>query len=335
MTTAAIGSAVEHARVNPVFVIGHARSGTSVMCRLLLDHLGVNFGTESQFIVRVYQRLDRYGDLTDDRRLRQLFDDLAQERFFERTRQNFGFQLDIDRAMGIVEERTYAGVVRAIFIQFAASQGLMRWGDKTPEYNRHLPLLHHLFPDAQYLHIVRDGRDAARSMLNTGFGAKTALEAAREWSSAIGRIRRFGREVPSDQFLEIRYEDLVDDPARTMRTIARYLGVVEAARVVTGIQERLRAQVRPTHRAPRSTALTRRELECFEDIAGEQLAALGYDLRFASHRRHRIGPVEATLWRMQGAYRRLRNPQYWADNWYKLRLRARHANSPFRVLARP
>jgi hypothetical protein len=236
---------VEHSRVNPVFVLGQTRSGTSLTCRLLLDHLGINFGTESQFIARVHQRLDGYGDLRDDRRLRQLFEDIAKERFFERTRHNFGFCLDIDRAMRSLEERTYAGVVRAIFGQFANSQGLVRWGDKTPEYNRHLPLLRRLFPDAQYVHVIRDGRNVAVSMRKTGFGAKTALEAATEWMQCVERIQRFGRELPPDQFLEIRYEDLVAEPACTMERVAEFLGVIGHVTVIAALRKRLRAQVRP------------------------------------------------------------------------------------------
>ena len=120
----------EHTRFDPVFVLGHARSGTSLTCRLLLDHLGVNFGTESQFIIRHYQRLRRYGDLRDDRRLRCLLEEISRERFFERTRRNFGFVFDIDRAMRSIERRTYAGVLHAIFEQFAVGKGMTRWGSR-------------------------------------------------------------------------------------------------------------------------------------------------------------------------------------------------------------
>jgi len=117
-------------------VLGHARSGTSLVCRLLLDHLGVNFGTESQFIVRYQRKLSNYGDLSDDSRLRWLLQDISRERFFARTRQNFGFVFDVERALRSVARRTYSGVLRAIFEQFAASQGHVRWGDKTPDYIR-------------------------------------------------------------------------------------------------------------------------------------------------------------------------------------------------------
>ena len=168
-----------HTRFSPVFVVGCTGSGTSLTCRLLLDHLGVNFGTESQFIIRYARHIARYGDLRVRGNMRRLLTDISRERFFPRTRRNFGFVFDVDRALRYVTEPTYAGALRAIFEQFATSKGLVRWGDKTPEYNYHLDVLLELFPTAQFVHVVRDPRDMAVSQFKAGFGSKTAYEAAR------------------------------------------------------------------------------------------------------------------------------------------------------------
>src|SRR5688572_12230452 len=203
----------EHTRFDPVFVLGHSRSGTSLMCRLLLDHLGVNFGTEGQFIVRYHQKLAQYGDLSDDRRLRWLFQEISRERFFERTRRNFGFVFDIDRAMNSIGQRTYAGVLTAIFEQFACGQGLTRWGDKTPAYARHLPVLRELFPRAQYIHVVRDGRDAALSLMSTGFGPKTATGPPAAWGARGRDIVCLAGRRGGSTFLPAGTEDLLSRPA--------------------------------------------------------------------------------------------------------------------------
>lgn len=313
-----------HTRFGPVFVLGFARSGTSLTCRLLLDHLGVNFGTESQFIARIHRHLGQYGDLRDDARLRRLFEDMSRERFFARTRQNFGFVFDIDRAMREIPARTYAGALRTVFEQFAATQGHARWGDKTPEYSHHLPLLNELFPDAQFVHIVRDGRDAAASIFKTSFGAKTALEAARDWANSVDRIQRFGRSLPRERYLEIHYEELLGSPADTLLRVARFLGVANRAETIAFAARRLQAQVRQDNSHKwRDGALPPRELALFEAIAGDQLAALGYPLS-GQHRR-RVGRLEAAGWTALGVYRRLTNRHYWADNAYRLSLRLRHA----------
>ena len=311
-----------HTRFGPVFVLGHARSGTSLLCRLLLDYLGVNFGTESQFIVRYHQKLWRYGDLVDDSNLRRLLHDISRERFFSRTRRNFGFVLDVERAARAVgPERTYSSVLRTIFGQFAAAQGHVRWGDKTPRYWLHLPVIAGLFPDAQFIHVARDGRDVTLSLLKMPFGAKTAYEAALEWRDTVTMIRGFRRLVSPDAFIEVRYEDLLDDPTRVIGQLAEYLGIDNAGDIAAAIAPRLRAQVRERNAFTWRQALNRREIECFESIAGRDLEACGYPVE---------GPVRkapsslAVLrWRAQGIFRRVRKASYWADNWYQFRLRVR------------
>jgi len=313
-----------HTRFSPVFVLGHVRSGTSLMCRLLLDHLGVNFGTESQFIVRYHQKLQRYGDLADDGNLRRLLHDISQERFFFRTRQNFGFALDVEQAARAVgPERTYSNVLRAIFGQFAGTQGHVRWGDKTPKYTLHLPVIYGLFPDAQFIHVARDGRDVALSLFKMAFGPKTAYEAAHEWRDTVTTIRGFGHSLSPDVFSEVRYEDLLDDPTRVMWQLAEYLGIDNAGDVAAAIAPRLRTQVRGNASLTWSHAMTQREIECFESIAGRDLEAFGYPLKCPATRAP--GALSVLAWRAQGIFRRLKKPSYWADNWYHLRLRVRDA----------
>jgi hypothetical protein len=313
-----------HTRFSPVFVLGHVRSGTSLMCRLLLDHLGVNFGTESQFIVRYYQKLQRYGDLGDDANLRRLLDDVSQERFFSRTRQNFGFVLDVERAARAVgPERTYSNVLRAIFGQFAETQGQPRWGDKTPRYALHLPVIYGLFPDAQFIHVARDGRDVTLSLVKMSFGPQTAYESALEWRETVTMIRSFGRTLSPDVFTEVRYEDLLDDPTRVMRHVAEHLGIDNAGDVAAAIAPRLRTQVRENNACLWPQDMTPREITCFESIAGRELEAFGYPLRYPSAQAP--GPFSVLAWRAQGLFRRLRKPSYWTNNWYHVGLRVRDA----------
>ena len=319
----------EHTRFDPVFVLGYPRSGTTLTCQLLLEHLDVNFGTESQFIVRYQQRLHRYGDLNDDRRLRFLFEEISRERFFERTHRNFGFVFDIDRAVQSIERRTYAGVLQAIFEQFAQSKGRARWGDKTPAYSRHLPVLDQLFPTAQYIHIVRDGRDAAVSAFKTGFGPKNAFEAAVGWSEQVRTIERFGAGLSARRFLTVRYEDLLRDPAAAMRTVANFIEIRNAEQTLAARAAAIRAQVWENNSDKSKQLLSVRETECFEALTADVLDRFGYELRY----RRRTKPItaaEAIYWRAKGVWKRVSNPKYWADNRYKAQVRLREASLSLR-----
>ena len=169
---------------SPVFVIGSARSGTSIFARLLRNYLNISFGTESQFIIRFYKHLGRYGNLTEDVNLKRLISDIGRERCFKRWRK-FGYAFDANRVFSKIQHRTYSGVLDAIFSDLADSNGMKLWGDKTPEYTYNLDILYDLFPEGRFLHIVRDGRDIALSNLNTHFGAKNIAVAAIRWKHQL------------------------------------------------------------------------------------------------------------------------------------------------------
>ena len=320
---------VRHTRSEPVFVIGSARSGTTLTCRLLLDHLGVNFGTESQFFLRYFRRLGAYQDLGDDARMRLLIADISRERFFARTRQNFGFVLDAERALRQLRGRTYPDLLRAMFEQFAQQHEMTRWGDKTPAYAADLPSLLQMFPDAQFVHVLRDGRDVAASVFRTPFGPKNAYEAAIAWRRSVTTIWNFGERQPADRFFELRYEHLVEDPVAALTPVARFLGIVDAERVVDGAASRLRAQVRQRPRQSWRQHLAPGEVARFEALAAAELGRAGYELASGPPRR-RPGAVSSCLWRMHGEWRRASMPGYWADNWYKFRVRSREALLPMR-----
>jgi hypothetical protein len=329
LTTPSTPVIAEHTRLDPVFVLGYTRSGTSLMCRLLLDHLGVNFGTESQFIIRYYQRIAQYGDLADDRRLRWLFEEISRERFFERTRQNFGFVFDVDRAMRSITRRTYTGVLNTIFEQFAHQKGLMRWGDKTPAYTRHLHILRELFPTAQYIHVVRDGRDAALSLMTTAFGPKTAYEAALAWTEQVRNIMWLGETSSATNFLTVRYEDLLKDPSTTLGNIGAFLSIRNPGALTAALAGVVRQQVWENNSAKWASRLSAREIECFEAHAGRELDQFGYAVTFRP-REKPMTLLESTYWRAQGVWRRLHNRKCWADNLYKAQLRLREMTLPLR-----
>src|SRR5215211_3686231 len=117
---------VHRRRRDPLFIVGHGRSGTSIATTLVRTHLRVAFATESQFFIRVYRRLAKYGDLSVDANRRLLVTDLGRERFFRRSAK-YGLQLDVERVVREANPPTYAGVLAAIFTHLAESQQMERW----------------------------------------------------------------------------------------------------------------------------------------------------------------------------------------------------------------
>src|SRR5262249_24910012 len=114
----------------------------------------------------------------------------------------------------------------------AAVRGKSRWGDKTPMYMQRLPLLERLFPDARYVHLIRDGRDTAVSFLSmpprivtrTWAHPGTAGGVAGPRGGGGGEVegaRALGARV-GDRYVETRYEQLAAEPERELRKICEH-----------------------------------------------------------------------------------------------------------------
>ncbi len=129
-----------------------------------------------------------------------------------------------------------------------------RWGDKTPQYVRAIPTLAEIFPEARFIHIIRDGRDVALSLIRERFGPGNVYTAAGLWRETIEAGRRGARILAPDQYLEVRYEALTGNPGETLRSICAFVGesihedVLELSRLPPG--KRLITEAR---RTPMST----------------------------------------------------------------------------------
>jgi Sulfotransferase family len=185
--------------------------------------------------------------------------------------------------------------IATIFEAYAAKAGKPRWGDKTPMYMRHLPLLEELFPTAQYVHLIRDGRDAALSFLEMPEGTftptwahpRTPAQFACLWRREVGGARELGWRVGPERYLEVRYEELVANAEQVVRRVCAFAEIsFEPAMLdYTGAidvsgkphQQRL---LRPPTAGVRSWRgdMARDDIAGFEAVAGDRLAELGYEV---------------------------------------------------------
>ena len=105
-----------------------------------------------------------------------------------------------------------------------ARNGKTRWAEKDPTYTLHLPFIEELFPNAVYVHLLRDGHDVVASFRDR-WGYKSAARAARtEWARYVDAARELGARLPPQRFLELRYEELVIDPETQGRRLFGFLG---------------------------------------------------------------------------------------------------------------
>jgi hypothetical protein len=286
----------------PLIILGVRRSGTTLL-RVILDRSpGIAIPDESYFVPQLAHRHPRHVDasefLDDLRRLPTLAD----------------WGISADAVAGRLHGKTTTGdAIAAVFAAYAAKHGKPRWGDKTPMYMQHLRLLERLFPDALYVHLVRDGRDAALSFLQMPEGIVTRTWAhprdapgfACQWRNEVAGARALGGRVGAPRYLEVRYEDFVTDPELHIRAICRfgdlpyesamleYPGAVDVSSKPH--QRRLRQPPTAGVRDWRSE-MSVGDVEAFEAIAGDLLAELGYELADPTSARTRVGAQLARGW---------------------------------------
>jgi hypothetical protein len=268
----------------PLFVLGVRRSGTTLL-RVMLDRNSkLAVPDESYFVPQLAGR--HRGPIAVD----AFVDDLRRIG----TLREWG--VDVDRVQPKLRDGMDPGAaIATVYETYAADRGKERWGDKTPMYMQYLPLLERLFPDARYVHLIRDGRDAALSFLAMPEGIVTkswahpqsAADFASQWRTEVEAAQALGARVGPDRYRELRYETLVADPEHELQELCAFAALpyeaamLDYARDVDisrkphqqSLKKPLTAGLRDWRRG-----MAPGDVADFEDIAGRLLATLGYEL---------------------------------------------------------
>ena len=269
----------------PVFLLGSQRSGTTMLRLMLNNHPNLAIPHETAFITIYYKKLGSYGDLADKDNARRLLADISQHPLVKRGRL-------IENPEAILSRPTasYREFIDAIFQAYADSLGKARWGDKTPFYTPDIDVLHRIFPDAKLLHLVRDGRDVVLSQKSIEWMSGNLPKLILDWRWKTTIAHKVG-SVLGNNFLEIRYEDLVRQPEQVLRRICSFIDETydqamlsysdEAQNVVPSASLKWhRNSIRPPDpsRLDRwKTDLARAERVLFEQLAGDTLDLFGYE----------------------------------------------------------
>lgn len=202
-------------KFSPIFIIGVLRSGTTLLRVVLDSHSKISAPSETPWI------LGGYGDNS----VRQLSQFLVNDKWGPV--QNLPF----------VDEQVILNATRAflshIFAPLMNNQNKELLALKTPQDIKYLEFLLSLFPDSKYVHIFRDGRDSACSLVENkskvfgaidDYGELNHFNAFKRWYDWELKIRNL-LDDKDPRKIRIRYEDLVTDPEPLLKSVCEFIGV--------------------------------------------------------------------------------------------------------------
>lgn len=273
------------------FFVGCGRSGTTLLRSIFNAHPEMAIPYEAQFVVALGDPAPRARyERTNGFAVDHFVADLSAQFAFRQWRVP---EAEVRRNLTDPPPTSYADAIRSVYATYARQHSKLRYGDKTATNVLSIAMLAELFPEARFVHVLRDGRDVALSWLDTGwdFGPQTIEEAALYWRYHVQRGRRVGGMIPN-RYCEVRYEALVADPVETLRQLCPLLDIgfhpamLEYCR---NAQELLETMPRPERHKSLLLPVTRglrdwrREMDAggvasFEEIAGDLLEELGYEL---------------------------------------------------------
>lgn len=207
-----------------VFILGSARSGTSLLASIIQNSPRLaSYHAETKLLRECEHK---YGNLANLKSRTAFLKDWLNSRQFTRS------GLSQDDAMALLKNnRSYICFLSAYMNLVAQRQACDRWIDSTPDNLYALDSIIPAFPNARVIHMVRDGRAVALSLaklewsgVRTNNFDKALLYSALKWQDAVCRTRKSAAFL-NDRYLEVRYEDFVSEPESEIEEICAFLHI--------------------------------------------------------------------------------------------------------------
>ena len=281
---------------NPcVFIVGCPRSGTTLLRRMVSAHPQIVITPEAHWIPLWFEQ--RRGLMPDGLVTPELVSELLAHK-------KFLFGLGREALMSLAGDGqpiSYASFVTGIFDLYGKARGKTAVGNKTPDAARRIGTLHALWPEARFVHLIRDGRDVALSLMNwpsvrskrpgtfSTWNDDPVSTAALWWELNVRRGREAGEALGPKLYRELRYESLVAHPGHECATLCEFLGLAydeamlnyhEAFRAKAGRQVVHDRQPITSGLRDWRAQMPPDDVERFEAVVGTLLDELGYPRAF-------------------------------------------------------
>jgi hypothetical protein len=256
---------------------------------MLNSHPEVAMPRETRFVLEAWGRRREFGDLQRAENRQKL------ARWIFMRDGSLAPRLGLDREQAVdrlVEAApTLGSVLGTCFVLYARKHRKRRWGDKRPRYAARMKAVWDLFPNAQFINVIRDPRACVASMRRIGWWDGDLVNAVELWEHSVRTVEEWRPRLARDQLLDVEYESLVSDPRATLGAIAEFAGLNagdEAIERMLGYHRRkevrsarfaanLSRPPDPERVSAWKQALTGEEVALVEDAAGSWMSRYGYE----------------------------------------------------------
>jgi lipopolysaccharide transport system ATP-binding protein len=210
------------------FIIGTGRCGTSMLAQMLDAHSRICVPHELQILFEYSSNGPRLYEIFQNRTNEHYgpadFVALIEARCPHKFQEYFDYKSFFERQHYPILD--LKELVSTLYSEIAASRSKDILIEQTPWYGQRIDILHELFPDAKYIHIIRDGRDVAISFARTPWWHDDIGQNLEMWHTEIRHITDLAQTLlKPDQIMQVRYEDFVEQPEAGLREICDFLGV--------------------------------------------------------------------------------------------------------------
>ncbi len=260
----------------PIFLGGMNGSGTTMLLDCLNNHSMIyGFKKETKVIPYEISNAAKFGNLENDENFRQLWEHLCGLFPFQRVNDNKPLPVPEE---WVTVERNAAAIFNHIFLTFAASEGKQRWCEKSPRNILNITLLAEAFPQAKFIHVIRDGRDCAASFHRRwNYQPERSVQ---RWKKIIRQGRQQGVQIGKDRYLEVFYEDITQKPEENIKKITDFLGIPFEKNIIVPSRVRKMTGSNATkisvNKRNYESYFSPKQLNKLEKIGGKMLNDLGY-----------------------------------------------------------
>jgi len=281
----------------PIFIVGTPRSGTTLTSKILGRHSNIFMPGETHFFDDIFSLSRKYPEPFNRESRRLLFEKVITlyARYNEPNEQEKINELlsDHDSKENLIKAwHTYRDILSSFMELQMLHEGKSRWGNNTPRDIFHINSIVKFYPKAKFIICVRDIRDFLSSYKfkwrATAFEEVQRLKKLYHpvltswlWKSSIRRISLIKSLVKEDDYILLRYEDLVKWPEECVHTICETIGEAYEPQMLN--VDSYASSYGTSGKGIFSgsvgkwqTELQNEEVKIAQDIASNEMEALGY-----------------------------------------------------------